>query len=352
MNELPHYPQLPIGYLAEAFRHTTASYKFYWFLSLMDLYTKEGETCFYMSEVFIRMVAKAWTPLQYFHLSFGKMDSLKKMISNILKHKNLPDESTEQEVVSALHGWEEIHKITKLLGENVPFRFLQPWLKSSSNVLIAKLSVNFTNDCLYSLTKDAKGWIVELNPLWCKYIKDNVSILKDFTFWHLSRYVQGYNPTVPFITSKLELPRRPKLSADMKLFWDNYRNSIERPTCIITHKNIGKSFTLSHFLPWSLLPKEVNWNLMIAGEDVEELKKNRLLDFHKYIDAFCHEQQTALRLNLNDGMDEKSPVIESYKLLGFAPQELANMGHTQFRCAMCRTLVPIEAFYSLLQYLI
>ena len=82
--------------------------------------------------------------------------------------------------------------------------------------------------------------------------------------------------------------------------------------------------------------------MMIAGEDVEELKKNRLLDFHKYIDAFCHEQQTALRLNLNDGMDEKSPVIESYKLLGFAPQELANMGHTQFRCAMCRTLVPMN----------
>lgn len=343
MNEISNCPQLPIKLLAEAFKHTTASYKFYWFLSLIDLYVQEGETCFYTSDVFVRMVAKAWTPLQYFHLSFGKMDSFSKIISEILKHKHLPEDSTEQEIIRALQGWEETKRITKLLGDNVPFRFLHPWLKSSCNQVVAKLSVNFTNDCLYSLIKDSKGWIVQLNPFWCKYLRDNESILRDFTLWHLSKYVQGYNPTVPFIMDKLYLAKqRPQISQSQQVFWKNYRMHVDHPTCIITHESIGTKLSFSYFLPWSLLPKEVNWNLMIVSERVEERKKNRLLNFHKYIDDFCHEQQLALRINLNVGMNDSSPAIDSYKLLGHSPQELADMGYTKFRCAMCRTLVPMN----------
>ena len=342
MNDILLYPQLATNYLAHAFQHTTASYKFYWFLSIIKLYAEEHETCFYTTDVFIRMVAKAWAPLQYYHLSFGKMDSLKKIISEILKHKRLRDDSSEEEIVNALQGWEETPKITKLLGENVPFRFLQPWLRSSSNTVIAKLSVNFANDCFYSLTKDSKGWIVQLNPLWCEYIRENQSILKDFAQWHLSRFIQGNNPTVPFITSKLTLPKRSQFSKDTKLFWDNYRQSIDNPTCLITHQSIEKNFTVSHFLPWSLLPKEVNWNLMITNGDLELKKGNRLLNFNKYVDAFCHEQQMALRINLNAGMSDSSPVIDNYKLLGSSPAEMATMSHAKFRCAMCRTLVPMN----------
>lgn len=70
---LPYSPQLPISTLAACFNKTTTTYKFYWFLALLQA-VEEGKVEVSKRELFAGMVAHAWYTVNYFHLSFGKWD--------------------------------------------------------------------------------------------------------------------------------------------------------------------------------------------------------------------------------------------------------------------------------------
>ena len=75
-NELPDKDKLPISLLSRIFSNTTATYKFYWFVALLDIVVKERKTRISFWEIITGMVAESWYPIHYFKLSFGKLDSL------------------------------------------------------------------------------------------------------------------------------------------------------------------------------------------------------------------------------------------------------------------------------------
>lgn len=340
MNEHSIHPPFSTEKLAVAFANTTASYKFYWFLSLLDLCVEEDADCFMANDVFVRMLAKAWAPVRYYHLSLGKMDSFARMMSEVAALKRLRDDSSEADVVKALKGDPEATRLLRLLDKNVPFRFLHPWLRSSDNAVVAALSVDFTNDCPYSLTRLERGWAVQLHPLWCRYFRRNYGILRDFAQWHLVRFVQNHNPLVPFVAEKMALRPRPQLAADRRLFWQNYLQTKAGVKCLFTGETVCGCSGLSHFLPWSFLPQEVNWNLMLADDTVEACKGNHLVDFGRHFDAFCREQHEALQVNVHLGMSGK-PVMEQYAGLGHDAEHLCRMTYADFRQVMLHTFQPL-----------
>ena len=80
---LPEHNQLDIGKLSSVFRDTTNSYKFYWFLSILDSLRDNGESIISQKDITLRMLANVWYPLDYFKLSFGKRDAtLNKQLNN------------------------------------------------------------------------------------------------------------------------------------------------------------------------------------------------------------------------------------------------------------------------------
>lgn len=65
--------------LGQVFRRTTSSYKFLWFLSILDLVASRdlqiGKALrLSMPEIVALMIAKAWVPTQRFRLNFGHWD--------------------------------------------------------------------------------------------------------------------------------------------------------------------------------------------------------------------------------------------------------------------------------------
>ncbi len=70
--KIPQSQILTTRYLNRVFDKTVATYKYYWFLSILDLYVKQGKTRMNVWEIMITMVANAWYPVNYFRLSFGK----------------------------------------------------------------------------------------------------------------------------------------------------------------------------------------------------------------------------------------------------------------------------------------
>jgi len=81
---IPSSDILSTNYMNRVFDSTTATYKFYWFLSLLDMHM-QGKTEMFALDVCARMVAYAWYPVEYFKLSFGFGDSMSNIIPEVAK---------------------------------------------------------------------------------------------------------------------------------------------------------------------------------------------------------------------------------------------------------------------------
>lgn len=73
---LPQSANLTTRHLNRVFDKTVATYKYYWFLGILDLFVKQRKTRMNVWEIMISMVVNAWYPVNYFRLSFGKSESL------------------------------------------------------------------------------------------------------------------------------------------------------------------------------------------------------------------------------------------------------------------------------------
>ena len=80
---LPSEGIVDVARLSRIYDNTTATYKFYWLLALLDMHVKEQKDEMLALDVAARMGAYAWYPTQYFRLSFGKGDSMSKIIPDV-----------------------------------------------------------------------------------------------------------------------------------------------------------------------------------------------------------------------------------------------------------------------------
>lgn len=127
---------LTTRYLNRVFDNTVATYKYYWFLGILDLYVKQGKKRINVWELMITMVANAWYPVNYFRLSFGKSESLYDAILTLQRENNIPINLGIRELTCLLQELiqqVDIRKQLNFLQKNVPFRFLRPWINTSDD---------------------------------------------------------------------------------------------------------------------------------------------------------------------------------------------------------------------------
>ena len=163
---IPTSRTIPTVELSRIFNHTTATYKFYWFIGILDLLVKKRKTRINIWDIMIEMVANAWYPVCYFHLSFGKLESLYDAILKIQRERNVPINKSPSDLAQWLHDNLNDSFITDTLSFlmiNVPYRFLSPWISTPNNLQMMNRSQSFENNCLYRLVKDNQTIWVELN---------------------------------------------------------------------------------------------------------------------------------------------------------------------------------------------
>ena len=88
-------------HLGKIFAKTVATYKYFWFLSILQIHAKTGNLRIDVWDIVIRMVANAWYPIHYFRLSFGKSDSLFTVLE-LQKITNLPIDSDTETIIQEL----------------------------------------------------------------------------------------------------------------------------------------------------------------------------------------------------------------------------------------------------------
>ena len=126
--ELPYSYKLDVGKLASCFNNTSATYKFYWLLSLVQA-TEQGKEKIQKKELFARMIANAWFTVKHFNVSFGKSDILQKVVKEINHLENLTIDESQEAIFQSLLASNnpKVKKQLNHFDKNVPHWFLTPW---------------------------------------------------------------------------------------------------------------------------------------------------------------------------------------------------------------------------------
>ncbi len=98
---LPEKEGLPINILAACFNKTSATYKYYWFLSILQA-IEIGKSSLLKRELFSRMISNAWFTVNYFHISFGKQDQLQRAIELVKEFETLMIDDDQEKIYKAL----------------------------------------------------------------------------------------------------------------------------------------------------------------------------------------------------------------------------------------------------------
>ena len=312
-----HLPQsqiLSTARLNRIFDHTVATYKYYWFLGILDLFVKQGKTRINEWEIIISMVVNAWYPVNYFRLSFGKSEKLYDAILLLQKENNIPISiglNDLKVLLNHLIQQKDVRAKLNFLRFNVPFRFLSPWIHTNDDKEVVRRSQTFENGCLYRLVKEDSYFCVELNPIWYSYLQENYEILTSFAYWGLTNFLQIRNPNVPNIPNKIIKKEERSSLSEQRKFWNNAINRGLEIRCLYTGSLLHvREYDLDHFVPWSFVSHDLLWNLVPADSSINSSKSNKLPDLDLYLHQLADIHQAALKINLPNWENKK--LLEDY----------------------------------------
>lgn len=318
MAQLPKSNDLPVNLLAACFNKTSATYKYYWLLSILQT-VENGYTKIPKMDLFARMISNAWFTVNYFHVSFGKQDLIQDAIHFVNEIERIPIDEKQSSVFKKLSSTtnRETNRQLWHFNNNVPHWFLSPWfprINSETDSHQAKRiysqSKSFSDNCLYALHDD----FIEINPKWKNYLTDNARVLKDFCYWNLALFLQSKNPNVPDIPNKLIKPaERKNLTTQKKEYWKNVFDSEKSIECIFTGKPLvyqENNFAIDHFIPHAFVSHDLIWNLIPIEKSFNSFKSDKLPVINKYFNKFYDLQKLAF--DINKSINSNSKYMEEY----------------------------------------
>ena len=330
--------------IGKIFDKTVATYKYFWFLSIMQIHAKTGNLNINVWNIVTQMVANAWYPIHYFRLSFGKTDSLYDIVTQLHKEINIPIDAGTEAVIESIKSHNEsplVKKLLRTLTNYVPYKFLSPWLGTSTDKEIVRRSQMLENDCLYSIHKEGADFYIHINPKWNDFLHRHYNVLMDFAYWNLTLFLQARNPNVPAIPNKLIRPEVRNSLAAQHHYWNDIIRLSGSVSCIYTGRKLYiNEYELDHFIPWSFVSHDLLWNLIPADGSINSSKSNRLPDLNIYLPKLASMQLHGLKTFVKS--DKKSKILEDFISLGYTANELVNMSDVEFLNIIERTFTPMN----------
>jgi hypothetical protein len=323
---LPKSNDLPVNLLAACFNNTSATYKYYWLLSILQA-VEEGDLKVFKQNLFARMISNAWFTVNYFHVSFGKQDLIQNAIQVINELEGIPIDEKQSIVFQKLSS--STNKITLRqlwhFNKNVPHWFLSPWFLKKDRNEIYQASKTFSENCLYALHEEE----IEINQNWEDYLISNARVLKDFCYWNLALFLQVKNPNVPDIPNKLIKPaQRSSLIKQRTQFWDLVVQELGSVKCIYTGANLTVgNYAVEHFIPYNFVSHDLIWNLIPSDKSFNCSKSDKLPPLERYFAPFFALQEKAIEIVKSKSPNNK--LLEDY--LTIFPDLDKNISKEKFR---------------------
>lgn len=324
MNEearLPNSNEVNVSTLGRIFSNTTNSYKYLFFLSLLNYIERnffaEKISCS-VSELTVDMLAIAWYPHTYFKLNFGTQDQVHKILSDIKLNYVETVSPQHYEMVRAALG-DRVSR--EELARYVPYRLIRPFFELETrglkddkvNARVAELSREYVASVnpLYHFSDDEQNIII--SPSWLKYLKSNLQIVRGWALWRWLGYMQKLNPSVPNVAAKLLPPFKRSPLTSQEKFWRRVLEETGGVRCIYTGGVLTlQDFSLDHFLPWSFVAHDELWNMIPTAKSTNSSKSD-FLPAAEYLLPFAQAQHAALVISKDRCTPrEWTLTIESY----------------------------------------
>ncbi len=322
--KLPIEPHIEVSKLNVVFNDTTNSYKFYWFLAILDSLNEEKTGKFQLDDLAMKMIGSVWFPLDYYKLSFGKQDGFKNVADFISSHMEVdpsPNAPTLETQINNKLSKIEIQAITSKVNELlrwVPYRFLRPFFMvelrgmkdTKVNSAIVELCGQKFSQESHRVLYKFEGKSIILNDNWLNYFRTHQQILRAFTYWHLVQFLQKNNPNVPGLSSKIFKPgNNDRNLSNATKFWKEFLSKTSDYQCIYSGQPVTtENFSLDHFLPWSFVVHNHYWNLIPVPKSINSSKSDWLPDW-KYFPKFARQQYEIFKFYFQLG---KRKALEDY----------------------------------------
>lgn len=331
---------LRVDLLVNIFGDSSTSYKYLFFIGLLDLVNRtstEAPYLFCFGDIIREMLVLGWYPRSFCKLSFGRvdqigsiLDKLKLDISSLevnesMLSKRLIDEKLRPAIDEQ---FDEVKGIN--IDRYVFFRLLAPFfdecirgLKDSekNQKIREKAEEQFETEWppIYKFSDSKKG--IVLHCRWVDYLNKNMKIIRGWALHEWIGHLQKRNPNVPAIISKIEPPSEREGLVKQRKIWKKILEQSkinEKPFfCIYTNTEIDiNNFVLDHFIPWSFVCHDQFWNL-IPVDPKKNGEKGRFLPRASHIKKFIEFQSLAImELNKLDGNSQK--IIEEEYCTGLS----------------------------------
>lgn len=364
-NNLPLSETLNIVALSRIFRNTTNSYKFVFFISLLDILNRrrfDVQKAISFYDLTVEMLANTWFPHTFFKLSFGTQDTITQKLDSLILDIDEPVlrfHDSDKKLLRKAITSTDLSQAVRLM-EFVPYRLLSPFMEEElkninkaawgifENAMPAITNRHFNSkNPLYRFDSDNYNECQNIffNPLWADYFKRHFTIIYGWASWHWLQYMQKRNPSTPNIANKLFMPSKRGTLGKQKSYWKKILETDQgqQLRCIYTNQALrADNFSLDHYLPWSFVAHDQLWNLIPTEHAVNSSKSNNLPAAH-YFNGFVQTQHRGLLiakmiLSKQEFEKQTEPYISDLKI---APSDLFNFAKLQ--TAYSQAINPLTA---------
>ena len=314
VNQLNPLKGEDIKKLKHAFDKKSTSYKYFWLMSLLQIYKETQVENIPFRQILIKMVAKAWKYVFMLNGQFSQSDQLPILLLKLQKSSSLLGDSSESEVESELNKIFEDKNIKSLLSpllKNVPYRFLSPWIPFTSNEYVMKESRSLDSRCPYELYNDN----VVISRLWRETLIDLYESIQLFVEYGLDDYLKihqdvkeardFYNTRFTSLSQLLRGIKRRKNQKEVNNFLEKYNfpingnleirdilNKIPESGCMID--NDGRKIVS--------VPGEM-WSLKLLDKLLSNINLNDTFDNVSLLSEYGLEAYKKLEQNENTSED-------------------------------------------------
>ncbi|MBM0742715.1 hypothetical protein JOY44_14050 [Phormidium sp. CLA17] len=325
VNYLPQSKDLDVAALSRLFSDTTTSYKYLFFISLLDILKRrqfDVLSPISFQEIIVEMLANAWYPHTYFKLSFGsqdkiaqKLDSLILDISEpILKFTDIDKKLLRKAIAS-----QNLKDVISHLKKYVPFRLIIPFLEQE----LEGVNRGKGNELDVAMPAIAEKHFESKKPLyrfdsnkynecqsiiihqeWSSYIEKHYALVRGWASWEWLKYMQQRNPSVPGIVNKIFVPQQRGSLSNQTKYWKLILQH-QSINCIYSGQPLSPDkIALDHYIPWSFVAHDQIWNLIPVVPEVNSSKSNNL-PANQYFLEFVVAQHLGL-VAAHEHLGEKS----------------------------------------------
>jgi hypothetical protein len=214
MSNLPFSDSLNTDALSRLFDRTTNSYKYLFFLALLDiLQQRNNDAPIPLEDVAAEMLARAWRSHWEYGLAFGTQDQMIKHLDGLAGAIANPSRRDigAAEIKGLMRGQLEDAAIE--LMRYVPYRLIRPFFEdevkglkdTQVNLRIAELADEKFSSLKPLYRFDAEHQSLVMHPEWAMYFQEHRTQVQRWAFNEWVDYMNRCNPTVNDMESKLPL---------------------------------------------------------------------------------------------------------------------------------------------------